>query len=255
MVVRSAAGHLAKSVHAALKAGSLAVAAISVAGGVPLVEAADDPAAIEHHGAVANAGDLLDVGGKDEHGEAAVGERAELEVDLVAGADIDAAGRLLEDEELYRVHQPARDADLLLVAAGQRAHHLLGTAGADAEEIDPALRLLGLGGLRHEQAADVAALERGDHVLADGEVADDALALAVGGDEADAARLAERGPIRDDRRCRRRAPCRWWRGRGRRRRRGPASRCRSRSGRRRRRSRRSGRRGRRRRACRGRTGR
>ena len=98
------------------------MAAIRVAGGVPLLEAADDPAAVEHDGAVADAGDLLDVGGKDEHGEAAVGERAELEVDLVARADIDAAGRLLEDEELDAVDQPARDADLLLVAARQRPH-------------------------------------------------------------------------------------------------------------------------------------
>ena len=47
---------------------------------------------------------------------------AELEIDLAAGADIDAARRLLEDEERDAVDQPARDADLLLVAAGERAH-------------------------------------------------------------------------------------------------------------------------------------
>ena len=169
-----------------MKAGSAAVAAIRSAGGGALLEAADDPAAVEHDRAVADAGDLLDVGGEHEHGEAAVGERAELEIDLAPRADVDAARRLLEDQELDAVDQPARDADLLLVAAGERAHLLLGPAGADAEQVDPALGLRGLRGARHEEAVDVAVEERRDHVLAHAEVADDPLALAVGGDEADA---------------------------------------------------------------------
>ena len=49
----------------------------------------------------------------------------EQPVDLRLGADIDADGRLVEDEQLGAVVQPFADDDLLLVAArqagGQRA--------------------------------------------------------------------------------------------------------------------------------------
>ncbi len=74
-------------------------AAISFAAGTGCLEVADDPAAVQHDRAVADAGDLLDIGGDEQDAEAAVGQRAELQVDLLARADIDAAGRLLEDQE------------------------------------------------------------------------------------------------------------------------------------------------------------
>ena len=43
----------------------------------------------------------------------------EQPVDLRLGADVDADGRLVEDEELGAVVQPFADDDLLLVAARQ----------------------------------------------------------------------------------------------------------------------------------------
>ena len=48
-----------------------------------------------------------------------VGEAADQAVDLGAGADVDAAGRLVEDEHARRAREPAADDDLLLVAAAQ----------------------------------------------------------------------------------------------------------------------------------------
>ena len=42
-------------------------------------------------------------------------------VELRPGADVDAAGRLVEQQDLGRAEQPAREHDLLLVAAGQGA--------------------------------------------------------------------------------------------------------------------------------------
>ena len=42
-------------------------------------------------------------------------------VDLDLGADVDAAGRLVEDEDARLRLEPFREHDLLLVAAGERA--------------------------------------------------------------------------------------------------------------------------------------
>ena len=48
-----------------------------------------------------------------------LGEIDDQPVDLVARADVDALGRLVEQEDLRRVHQHAREQELLLVAAGE----------------------------------------------------------------------------------------------------------------------------------------
>ena len=46
-------------------------------------------------------------------------EAGEQPIDLRLGADVDADGRLVEDEELGPVIEPFTDHDLLLIAAGQ----------------------------------------------------------------------------------------------------------------------------------------
>ena len=51
-----------------------------------------------------------------------VGQRADEGVDLGAGADVDAAGRLVEEQHPAVAQQPAGEHDLLLVAARQGAH-------------------------------------------------------------------------------------------------------------------------------------
>ncbi len=55
------------------------------------------------------------------HGDAAVGQGADQRVDLRAGADVDAAGGLVQQQHPAVAQQPAGQHDLLLVAAGQRA--------------------------------------------------------------------------------------------------------------------------------------
>lgn len=50
---------------------------------------------------------------------------AEQQVNIALGADIDAAGRLIEDDDIRVVQQPLGDNDLLLVAAGQVARNLV----------------------------------------------------------------------------------------------------------------------------------
>ena len=46
---------------------------------------------------------------------------------------IDAAGRLIEQQDARLCREPFADHDLLLVAAGQGANYLLNSVAADAE--------------------------------------------------------------------------------------------------------------------------
>ncbi len=64
-------------------------------------------------------GQFLDVGGDHDNADAGAREGADGIVDLLAGADVDAARGLVEDQEPDARPQPAGDQRLLLVAAGK----------------------------------------------------------------------------------------------------------------------------------------
>ena len=64
---------------------------------------------------------LLQLGGDEHHRHALVGQGGDESLDLGLGADVDAAGGLVEDQQLRRGEQPAGEQHLLLVAAGQVA--------------------------------------------------------------------------------------------------------------------------------------
>ncbi len=55
------------------------------------------------------------------------------------GADVDAAGRLIEDQELRFGQQPAGEQYLLLVAAGEKLDRLLRARGTDPQLANKAL--------------------------------------------------------------------------------------------------------------------
>ena len=63
----------------------------------------------------------------------AVGIVAQQPVDLDLGADVDAAGRLVDDEHPGRRGQPAGQQDLLLVSAREGPHLLVGVLHGDAQ--------------------------------------------------------------------------------------------------------------------------
>src|SRR6202020_2237868 len=52
------------------------------------------------------------------------------------GADVDTAGRLIEDQELGIVGEPLAEHDLLLIAAGKAARDLVDRTCLDAESRD-----------------------------------------------------------------------------------------------------------------------
>ena len=144
------------------------------------------PAVAQHEDAVGALDHLLELGGDHQHAEPLIGELADQRLDLGLGADVDAARRLVEDQEL-RVHaQPAGEQHLLLIAAGQLADLLLGARALDAEPRDEAVDDLALPGLVDDAGARQLRQQRQRQVLAHRHVGDDALDLAVLGAEADA---------------------------------------------------------------------
>src|SRR6185437_4917333 len=144
------------------------------------------PAAGERKRAVGEPGDFFGIRGDQQDTEPLVGQLAYLPIDFLAGADIDAARRLFEDQQLQLAEQPARKTDLLLVAARQGADLLLGPAGPDGQAADPlADRRLFLALVDDHAPGEERQVGEG-HVFAQRQHRDDAFAFALGGDEADA---------------------------------------------------------------------
>ena len=94
---------------------------------------ARDAALAHDEHAVGEAEHLGQVGGHDDHAEPFGGEVADHLVDLRLGADVDALGGLVEEQDLGLRGQPAGEQHLLLVAARQRRHRLLPRPGAQLE--------------------------------------------------------------------------------------------------------------------------
>ena len=75
--------------------------------------------------------DLVELGRNHQQRQAVVAQFADQADDLGVGADVDAAGRLVENEEARLGGEPAREERLLLIAAGEKADGLFGIRGAD----------------------------------------------------------------------------------------------------------------------------
>ena len=86
---------------------------------------AGDPPLAHHQHAVGEPQDLGQLGGDHDDGAALGGQLLDQGVDLGLGADVDAARRLVEQQDLRTRGDPAADDRLLLVAAGEAA----GSAG------------------------------------------------------------------------------------------------------------------------------
>ncbi len=149
-----------------------------VAGGVR-GDDADDPAAVHHRDPVGQRLDLLQFGGDDQHGGAAVAFGDDALVQELDGADVDAAGRLTGQQQRQRAGQLAGEHHLLLVAARQRLHRLGVGAGTDVELLDPLLGVLRDPAQLQQAAARVRVEVVEDEVLGDGELADEAVAVPV----------------------------------------------------------------------------
>src|SRR5688500_3140941 len=102
--------------------------------GFPGRHLADHPALVHHIDAVADAEQLRHLGGDDDDALPLLRQARDDGVDLELGADIDAARRLVQDQDLRSGEQPLAEHHLLLVAAGT-VHRLLEHAGAADVEV------------------------------------------------------------------------------------------------------------------------
>ena len=82
-------------------------------------ELADDAAVGDDEAAVGDADHLFELGGDDDEPDTLPGEIDDQSIDLVAGADIDALGGFVEEQDARCPHEHAGKEELLLVAAGK----------------------------------------------------------------------------------------------------------------------------------------
>ncbi len=148
-------------------------------------EVGDDGAPGEDEDAVAF--EQFGVLGRVPEHEAAIGGAvAQHAVEVALGADVDAAGRVVEEDDGGAVDQAAGHQRLLLVAAGEREDRVVQALGREGEALGG-----GAGGLRVGAGVDEAdggeagGAADGD-VVADAPERKDALGLAVAGNEAGA---------------------------------------------------------------------
>ena len=148
-------------------------------------EFAGEAALAHHEDAAAEADEFGEFGGDDEDGFAFEGEFVEELVNFGLGADVDAAGGFVDDENVALAGDPFGEGDFLLVAAAEGGDGSFERRGFDAEALGEAGGEVAFG-----VAADPAEAgelgERGEGgVLAAVHREDEALAFAVFGDEAE----------------------------------------------------------------------
>jgi hypothetical protein len=71
--------------------------------------------------------------GVEDHGHTRLRHRAQTGVNLGAGSDIHASGRLVQQQQARTCGRRLRDGDLLLVAATERRHVMRNALGVDLE--------------------------------------------------------------------------------------------------------------------------
>ena len=101
---------------------------------------ADDLPAVHHGDAIADGDDLLELGADDEDGGTGIALLDDPLVDVLDRADVETARRLRRDDQLDRPRELARDDDLLLVAARQRARQRVDRRRPDVEVAGRRLR-------------------------------------------------------------------------------------------------------------------
>ena len=169
-------------------------APIAAALGHPGGALADQPAAVEHDDPVGDGDQLVELARDQQHADAAPGGGADLAIDRLDGADVEAARRLGGDQRDQRIErQLARQHGLLLVAAAQARKGDLRPGGADVEGAHLGQRRLVHGAaLQQAEAGEPAELVQ-EHVLRHRHAGDAGDGVAVLRHDAAARRRDRRG--------------------------------------------------------------
>ena len=161
-----------------------------------------DPALADDEHPVGHAEHLGQLAGDHQDRQALAGQLGEQPVHLGLGADVDAAGGLVDDQQLRVGGQPLGDDDLLLVAAAHGGGLHVQRVGLDLEAVGPRPGgLYSAPAVRKPALLEAAADDRGD-VLADRALDDQALLAAVLGHERDAGPDGRARVVRRGRACR-----------------------------------------------------
>ena len=148
------------------------------------------------------------LGGDHEDGDALRGELGEQAVHLRLRPDVDAARRLVDDQERRLAAEPLRKDGLLLVAARQRPDRVRQLRVLQPQAQRPVAREGALGAAEDEAASTNGVEGCQRDVALDREVHDEALLPPVLGDEPDSRRHRRRGRARRAGACRRSRPSR-----------------------------------------------
>ena len=124
----AAGAALRRRAHAATCAWPVAARTTDSSSASVARELAGDPALVHDQHAVGHPEHLGQLGGDHQHREALARELGHQAVHLGLGADVDAARRLVDDQDLRAGGEPLAEHDLLLVAARQEADGV-GAAG------------------------------------------------------------------------------------------------------------------------------
>ena len=154
-----------------------------VLGGLGAREDRRDRAVGEDQRAVGDVGQLGEVGRVEEDRVAVRRELTHHREDLGLGPDIDAAGRVVEEQDPSAGLEQLGQDDLLLIAARQRPGQLFGRVGFDLRPLDPPLDHGGLGARVDDPEPGHLAQRGQDEVLADGLRQQQALLPTVLGQE------------------------------------------------------------------------
>ena len=149
---------------------------------------ADDAAGVEHEDAVAEVGQLVEVLGHQQHGGVLRRRLADPVVDELGRRDVQAPGRVVQDEEAGPVREGPRQDHALDVAAGEGGGRSRGSGRLDRVGADGLLGVPTGGRPVHEGALAEphAALGAEHQVLHDARRRQDAVAVPVLGDVGDA---------------------------------------------------------------------
>src|SRR5215218_1308276 len=158
------------------------------------VELVDDVALTHHEHAVTEAEELGQLAGDHDDSDPVGRQLGDHPVDLRAGADVDASGRFVQQQDPAGAQQPAGQDRLLLVAAGELARRPLGRVGPGLERPEVAGGFLSLAGAIGERPAPESG-QVGDRCVADhAPVQPQPLGLALLGREPEAGPDGQVGP-------------------------------------------------------------
>src|SRR3984957_6282502 len=147
---------------------------------------AGDAALAHRHDAIRHRENFRKLRRNDDDRDALLRHVDEEIVDLDFRANVDASRRFVDDENPGPQRQPARQHDLLLIAAGELTRRLVRARHSNRQELTELVDQRVLSFLIDEPAAADVFLHRNRHIGADGEAEEQSLLLAVLRDEADA---------------------------------------------------------------------